>query len=178
MENETILTTENYKKFLRKQTKVSMIIIRVCYIFLFAMALISLVYNFVGTDPELKGWGLFTYCIIMAVIFLLFDIFLIPINLKSTKTKNILNCKYHYVFNNNDFELTVTNPSGALIAQSKLNYETIYKVVFFENFIYIYINRLNAYMLDINCFKSEDDKVGVMTILSKYVNNKDHQKQF
>ncbi|MGN1208545.1 MAG: YcxB family protein [Christensenellales bacterium] len=175
MGNDTILTLEMYKKFLRKQTKVSMIIIRVCYSILFFLGLSTTFLNF--AYPNEAGWGFVAYCLIMGAFFALYDIFLVPLNLKLSKSKNLIGCNYHFEFNENDFNMTVTK-NDSLILESKLNYNIIYKVVFNENYIYIYMNRVNAYIVDKNGFKSDEERTKTIALLLKFVNNKTRQKQF
>ena len=175
MENETFLTEEMYKKFIRNQTKVSTIIIRVCYIILLAFGLISVIASII--EPEVADWFFTGYCLILGVLFMLYDIFLVPLNLKLSKSKNIIGCNYHFVFNENAFELTVKK-DGNLISQSKASYDLIYKVIFLGDYIFIYLNRVTAYIVDKNGFKSDEDRLGTVNILMKYANNKQTQKKF
>ena len=47
----------------------------------------------------------------------------------------------------------------------------IYKVMFYEDAIYIYINKISAYILDKNGFASEEDYKNAVKILLPYQKN-------
>ncbi len=175
MENETFLTEEMYKKFIRNQTKVSTIIIRVGYIIMFVFGLINILEIILKLG--VVDWHFTVYCLFLGVLFMLYDIFLVPLNLKLSKSKNIIGCNYHFVFNEDAFELTVKK-DGNLISQSKASYDLIYKVIFLGDYIFIYLNHVTAYIVDKNGFKSDEDRLGAVNILMKYANNKQTQKKF
>lgn len=176
MENETIVTEENYKKFIRNHSKTSMIIIRVCYIILYVFGLLSLLILF---DPEAESFDVIysVYCLTLAVLFMLFDIFYVKINLKSSKTKNLLNSTYKYFFDETSLSVSVFKEEK-LMTETKMNYSMIYKVVFFENYIYIYLNRINAYIVAKEGFKTEQDYLNIVNALKPFENNKQRQKNF
>lgn len=108
---------------------------------------------------------------------MLFDIFYVQINLKSSKTKNLLNSTYKYFFDETSFSVSVFK-DDKMLTESKMNYDMIYKVVFFENYIYIYINRINAYIVAKEGFKSEQDYLNMVNALKPFENNKERQKKF
>lgn len=164
MENETKITEEVYKKFIRKQTKTSMIIIRICYGILLACAGLALYFNLTALPGEEVNFAYFAYCLSMAVLFILFDIFLVPINLKQSKTKNLINSTYKYIFDEATFSVTLLK-DGKIVTESKNNYDLIYKVVFFENYIYIFLNRVNAFIVSKEGFKSEQDYINIVNAL-------------
>lgn len=175
MENETILTEEIYKKFLRQQAKVPMIIIRVCYCIIFLSAIAMLVTNILF--PLDADWGFFVFDLVMATLFVLYDIFFVPLNLKATKTKNIIGCKYKFFFDETKFSISVTK-GEKLILESTLSYDLIYKVVFYQNYIYIYLNRLNAYVVEKEGFKNEEDYQHIVNALKTFENNKSVTNKF
>ncbi len=177
MENETIITEEVYKKFLRKQTKASMIVIRICYGLLLACAGLSLFFNLTALPGEETNWAYLVYCLVMAILFILFDIFLVPINLKLSKTRNLIGSTYKYYFDESTFSVSVLK-DDKIVTESKNNYSLIYKVVFFENYIYIFINRANAFIVCKEGFKSEQDYVNIVNALKPFENNKLRQKNF
>lgn len=175
MENETILTEEIYKKFLRQQTKNSMIIIRVCYCIILFSAIVMLVTNILF--PLEADWIFFVFDLVMGSIFVLYDIFFVPLNIKATKTKNIIDCKYKFYFDETKFSLTVTK-GEKLILESALSYDLIYKVVFYQNYIYIYLNRMNAYVVAKEGFKNEEDYQHIVDALKPFENNKSIKNKF
>lgn len=175
MENNTKLTKKMYSTFLRRHSKISFIIIRICYGILLACGLVSLILDLVqNTHTEL---GSIIYCFLMALIFILYDIFFVKINLALVKDKMVLDCDYKFTILEKCLDLTVEK-NGNLVAKSTLSYDMIYKVVFYDDAIYVYINRVNGYILDKNGFNStEDYQKALQTLLPYADNNKKKNKK-
>lgn len=167
MENNTKLTKESYKNFLRRHSKVSFVIIRVCYVFLLALGLLSLVLYILGETKEL---GYSIYCLVMGIVFVLYDIFFIKINLALVKDKNLIDSDYNYFLNNDALQIEIKKGDN-ILAKSSLNYNMIYKIKVYDDCIYIYLNRVNAYILDKNGFKDKEDYQKTLQILAPYFEN-------
>ena len=167
MENNTKLTKERYTNFLRRHSKVSFVIIRICYAFLLALGLLSLILYFLGETNEL---GYSIYCLVMGLVFVLYDIFFIKINLALVKDKNLIDSDYNYVLSDNALEVTVRK-GDTLLAKSTLNYNMIYKIKVYDDCVYVYLNRINAYVLDKNGFKNKEDYQKTLQILAPYFEN-------
>ena len=168
MENNTKLTNKMYSTFLRRHSRTAFIVIRVCYGILIGCGLISLLLDIIEKSHE--GLGSVIYCFLMAILFILYDIFFVKIHLLLVKDKTIIDCNYKFVLNENNLDLTITKGDTEL-SKSTLSYSTINKVMFYEDTIYIYINKISAYILDKNGFASEEDYKNAVKILLPYQKN-------
>lgn len=167
MENITVLTKEVYKKFIRRHSKKSFIVIRICYAMLFLSSFFYLFSNAV------KNYGSFVFTLICALLFMLYDIFYVNINLFLLKNKNILNLRYNYIFTENNINIQVTNEiDNKQISSESFDYSIIYKVKDYDDCFYIYINRVNAYPVKKDGFKNESECEKTLEKLKSYVNKK------
>lgn len=172
MENTTKLTKEMYSSFLRRHSRISFIIIRICYVIIFLSGITSLTIGLVYGDIDLSN---VIYCFTMGLLFVLYDIFYIKLNLSLVKNKNLIDCEYSFKFNETDLELTLKKDANVL-ASEKLNYNLIYKVLFYDDCIYVYVNRINAYIIEKNGFNTVEDYKKTLQILLPFANKNKKRK--
>ena len=86
------------------------------------------------------------------------------------KDKNLIDSDYNYVLNNDALQIEIKKGDN-ILAKSSLNYNMIYKIKVYDDCIYIYLNRVNAYILDKNGFKDKEDYQKTLQILAPYFEN-------
>ena len=73
--------------------------------------------------------------------------------------------KYKYQFNDDHMDITLD--SGVAKNHIKLNYLLVYKVKYFDDLVFIYLNSSVVYMLKLSCFEKEEDKNIAMKKIDK-----------
>mgnify|MGYP003571491198 CR=1 FL=1 len=166
MNNNTKLTKQMYINFLRRHAKVSFIIIRICYSILITLGVL----NFIIDLVESNAVDIFflVYCLGFSLLFILYDIFYVKINMAIVKDKILLDCEYSYIFNNDSFEMIVQK-EGKEITKATVSYAILNKVKIYEDAIYVYLNRINAYIIDLNGFTDNEAKSKTIEYLKPYV---------
>jgi len=73
--------------------------------------------------------------------------------------------KYKYQFNDDGMDITLD--SGVAKLHTKLNYLLIYKVTYFDDVVFIYLNSSVVYMLKLSGFENENDRNTAMKKVDK-----------
>lgn len=139
--NSTVLD----KKILNALNKKSFIsaIIVLCAGFL---TIIASVFMFIDKD---KYYG--TVYLICSILLIGLAIYLL--NYIKKLNKRILNCVNTYDFEEDGFII-----SDSLGNYSKTTYQYVYKIKRINDYLFIYINRITAYPIDLNGFEQQTDK--------------------
>lgn len=153
--NKTKLDEQAYKEFLKTTSKNSRMLIRILYIVFYVFGAILLI-DAIST----KSYDSLISIVVsltFAVCFMFIDINYIKINLKSQNAKKILGSEYTFTFQDDGFSNELRK-NNKLLAKEYLDYSMVEKVLYSENYIYIFVNKISAYIVELNGFESEENK--------------------
>jgi len=155
IENITEYTLELLKQFIKYSIKRNRIVTFISSAVILLCALLMFLMN------DILFGAFFT---VLGVIFLILAFFLMPISMRrATKMPNIINA-YQFL---PDHMIITTFSNGKNLGTSKISYTAITKIVENKNHMYLYLNRLQALVVDANLFKESTDK----EVLKAYIKN-------
>lgn len=168
MNNTTICSLDLYSEFVKRTSKSARIIIRVCYIIIFLVALIQ-IFDMIKSN-SLEELIFVILCFILSILFFLFDVFYVKINIKKSNAKKLIGAIFTYIFTDEGLEV-LTKKGEQILAKEFVNYTLVEKVIFSDDAMFIYPNSVSSYLVDMKGFEKEEDKDKVISLLKTHIKN-------
>jgi len=153
IKTETLFTEKMQKELSKKQFKLWLFLLIFSSIFEF----FTIILSFMGEDV----WSL--HCCNLIVV--VFSIICIRTNFKNRK-----NCVENKIINSYEFDqeyfYVSTTKNGDNLGNMKIYYKDIIKVKETENYLFLYINRINAYPID-KATTSKEDLILIKGLIEK-----------
>lgn len=165
IENITIYNKDILKDFIKVSIKRNKIVTLVCSIIILVCAIIEVLLG------EYLMGGLF-FC--LGAFFFTISFCLVPISLK--RSSKMPSVKNHYQFYPDKLVVS-TSSNGNELGSSTINYNAIVKVVDNNQFIYLYINKVQALIVDVAKFNESSDKEVLLAYINNCKNEMNKEKQ-
>lgn len=102
----------------------------------------------------LKKWLLGSLYAVLGVMFLFFKPFILSVNFKANEAHIGINQTFEFM----EDKVKITDErNGENVASTEFGYKQIVKTVQTEKYVYLYVNKTVAYILEVNDFASQKD---------------------
>lgn len=155
IENITEYNNELLKEYIKFTTKKSRIVTFVSVAIILTCAIIELIFG------EYLMGGVFA---IVGLFFLISNIFIVKVAVKKSTTMPKIKNIYEFL---PDTLNIVTFSNGQELGKNSISLKAILKVVENNNCLYLYLNKSQALLVDINNFKDVNDK----ELVKRYIEN-------
>lgn len=156
----TVYNKEVIKVYADKVSKTKVFkLIFITGIFLICLGILSMVVFICEKEQDPITYVFNAIEILLGVFFACYKYFY---KLILTSNKKFLNVKEEYEFNENDFNVISYDSTGNNTLQATINYSNIISLEIFEGYLFLYLNKQSAIMINEKEFRSLENANNIL----------------